>query len=118
MRPAPSSFREKMSWSLNADRPASHSDATVDWCCAEPTSRAVPKARIASKAERYKLTDMEVLSRPTAPTRVEPVLWDVVSEHLSEAEFLFGQWQQALRSPRYTMTELRETVEERLQAHL
>jgi uncharacterized protein (TIGR02270 family) len=45
-------------------------------------------------------------------------LWDVVEEHFEEAEFLFGQWEQALHSPKYNLSELGETLERRLEAHL
>jgi uncharacterized protein (TIGR02270 family) len=46
------------------------------------------------------------------------ILWDVVEEHFEEAEFLFGQWEGALHSPRYNLTELGRTLEQRLEAHL
>jgi uncharacterized protein (TIGR02270 family) len=46
------------------------------------------------------------------------VLWDVVEEHLEEAEFLIEQWCAAARSPRYSLRQLQKTVEPRLLAHL
>jgi len=49
----------------------------------------------------------------------EPVIrWDIVEEHLDEAAFLRGQWEEALRSPDYTLAEIAEGPEERLLAHL
>jgi uncharacterized protein (TIGR02270 family) len=47
-----------------------------------------------------------------------PVLWDVVEEHFNESEFLFEQWDAALHSPKYNLTELETTIERRLEAHL
>src|SRR2546422_765206 len=46
------------------------------------------------------------------------ILWDVVEEHFNEAEFLFEQWDRALHSPKYNLTELGATLERRLAAHL
>ncbi|MCC7157547.1 MAG: TIGR02270 family protein [Bryobacterales bacterium] len=46
------------------------------------------------------------------------ILWDVIEEHFNEAEFLFDQWERALQSPRYNLTELGATLERRLEAHL
>ncbi|MFZ6184213.1 TIGR02270 family protein [Nannocystis pusilla] len=48
---------------------------------------------------------------------VEP-LWDVVEEHLDEAEFLWGVWRHSLVAPDYTLDEVAEGPEERLFAHL
>lgn len=52
----------------------------------------------------------------TAP--VAPIRWDVVEEHLDEAAFLRQLWEEALRSPDYTLAEIAEGPEERLLAHL
>ncbi len=46
------------------------------------------------------------------------IRWDIVEEHLDEAGFLYGQWEEALRSPLYTLEEIAEGPEERLLAHL
>ena len=46
------------------------------------------------------------------------VLADVVEEHLDEAEFLFGQWSDGARSPRFSLADVRKTIEPRLAAHL
>jgi uncharacterized protein (TIGR02270 family) len=46
------------------------------------------------------------------------ILWNVVEEHLDEAEFLLEQWLGASRSPRFTLVQLQKTVEHRLIAHL
>jgi uncharacterized protein (TIGR02270 family) len=56
----------------------------------------------------------------TASTHTPPalILWDVIEEHFNEAEFLFEQWEHALHSPTYTLTELGATLEQRLEAHL
>jgi uncharacterized protein (TIGR02270 family) len=45
-------------------------------------------------------------------------LWDVVEEHVDEAEFLFEQWQRALSSPDHTLDQLRLGWEARLLAHI
>jgi uncharacterized protein (TIGR02270 family) len=46
------------------------------------------------------------------------VLWDVVEEHLDEAEFLWSQWERALVAPDFTLAEVAEREEERLLAHV
>jgi uncharacterized protein (TIGR02270 family) len=46
------------------------------------------------------------------------ILWDVVEEHLDEAEFLLGQWLKATSSPRLSLEKIHNTVEPRLIAHL
>jgi uncharacterized protein (TIGR02270 family) len=48
----------------------------------------------------------------------ETVLWNVVEEHLDEAEFLLDQWRGALGSPRMTLALVQKTIERRLVAHL
>lgn len=48
---------------------------------------------------------------------MEPV-WDIVEEHLDEAEFLWEQWEHSLVAPHYTLTEVADGPEERLLAHL
>jgi uncharacterized protein (TIGR02270 family) len=58
--------------------------------------------------------DLEMLPL-AAPSHI---MWDVVERHLDEAEFLFERWESALRSPRYDLGELEETLERRLLAHL
>lgn len=45
------------------------------------------------------------------------LLWDIYEEHLSEAAFLWSQWERALVAPDYAFSEVAE-VEERLLAHL
>lgn len=52
------------------------------------------------------------------PTRPLEPLWDVVEEHLDEAEFLWGVWEHSLLAPNYTLDEVAEGPEERLLAHL
>jgi uncharacterized protein (TIGR02270 family) len=47
-----------------------------------------------------------------------PIRWDIVEEHLDEAAFLWQLWEEALRSPDYTLAEIAEGPEERLRAHL
>ncbi len=47
-----------------------------------------------------------------------PIRWDIVEEHLDEAGFMFQLWEEALRSPVYTLAEIAEGPEERLLAHL
>jgi uncharacterized protein (TIGR02270 family) len=48
----------------------------------------------------------------------QPVSWDVMREHLAEAAFLWGHWERALVSPRYTLAEVAAGPEERLRAHI
>jgi uncharacterized protein (TIGR02270 family) len=50
-------------------------------------------------------------------TDTEP-LWDIVEEHLDEAEFLWEQWEHSIVAPNYTLTEVADGPEERLMAHL
>lgn len=50
-------------------------------------------------------------------TSPEP-LWDIVEEHLDEAEFLWGQRERSLVAPNYTLDEVAEGPERRLIAHL
>ncbi|MBZ5714685.1 TIGR02270 family protein [Nannocystis pusilla] len=45
-------------------------------------------------------------------------LWDIVEEHLDEAEFLWEAWQHSLVAPDYTLDEVAEGPEERLMAHI
>lgn len=45
-------------------------------------------------------------------------LWDVVEEHLDEAEFLWGMWEHCLVAPNYTLDEVAAGPEERLLAHI
>jgi uncharacterized protein (TIGR02270 family) len=46
------------------------------------------------------------------------IFWDVIEEHLDEAEFMFERWLAAARSPRLSLADLRRSGEERLVAHL
>src|SRR5688572_10913910 len=46
------------------------------------------------------------------------VLWDVVEEHLDEAEFLWEMWEHSLVSPNYTLAEVASGPEARLLAHI
>ncbi|MEM9454307.1 MAG: TIGR02270 family protein [Myxococcota bacterium] len=48
----------------------------------------------------------------------ELILWDVVQEHLDEAEFVIELWLGARRSPIYTLQELEQGPEARLVAHV
>lgn len=45
-------------------------------------------------------------------------LWDIVEEHLDEAEFLWGMWEHSLVAPNYTLDEVAEGPEARLTAHI
>jgi uncharacterized protein (TIGR02270 family) len=51
---------------------------------------------------------------PTA----RPILWDIYEEHLDEAAFLWGQWEQALDASNYALDDVIVGPEERLLAHL
>lgn len=53
-----------------------------------------------------------------APQASRPILWRIAQEHLDEAEFLFGQWENAQRSPAVTFDEARRGIELRLLAHI
>jgi len=44
--------------------------------------------------------------------------WDIVEEHLDEAEFLWGMWEHSLRSSRYTLDAVARGPERRLLAHI
>lgn len=46
------------------------------------------------------------------------ILWDVVEEHLDEAEFLYEQWEACSTSAMFTREELTSGPEARLEAHL
>jgi len=45
-------------------------------------------------------------------------LWDIVEEHLDEAEFLWEQWEAALVAPNYVLREVEDGPEARLLAHV
>lgn len=45
-------------------------------------------------------------------------LWDIVEEHLEEAEFLWEQWEASLVAPNYVLREVEDGPEGRLLAHL
>jgi uncharacterized protein (TIGR02270 family) len=49
--------------------------------------------------------------------KTELILWDVVEEHFEESAFLFGQWENALYSPRFDLAGLGK-IEKRLEAHV
>lgn len=51
-------------------------------------------------------------------TRSDTVLWDVVEEHLDEAEFLAETWHVNLDSPAYLRDEFEQGPQERLLAHV
>lgn len=51
------------------------------------------------------------------PAPDELVRWDIVEEHLDEAEFLFGQWDDALESSR-VFDRMASGIESRLLAHV
>jgi len=46
------------------------------------------------------------------------ILWDVVEEHLDDAEFLWAQWERSLVSPVHSLAEVALGEEERLLANL
>lgn len=46
------------------------------------------------------------------------IAWDLAEEHLDEAAFLAGQWESALRSPRFTLAQIAAGPEERLLAQV
>ena len=52
-----------------------------------------------------------------APAR-RPVLWDIYEEHLNEAAWLWGNWQESLDSAVYALGDVVVGPEERLLAHL
>lgn len=58
------------------------------------------------------------LERPASAATDPRILWDVVEEHLDEAEFAFGLLDRALDSPRYSLDEVERGPERRLWAHV
>lgn len=59
-------------------------------------------------------------ARRTGPLAHEPdrILWDVVEEHLDEAEFLFGVCETAFASPHWTLREIARSPERRFWGHV
>ncbi|WP_158623824.1 TIGR02270 family protein [Corallococcus llansteffanensis] len=55
---------------------------------------------------------------PVGRARRAAIVWDVVEEHLSEADFLWAQWERLLEAPDHSLAEVREDDEPRLTAHL
>lgn len=51
-------------------------------------------------------------------TRPRRIRWDIVEEHLDEAGFLRQLWEEALRSPAFSLPEIAEGPEARMLAHL
>jgi uncharacterized protein (TIGR02270 family) len=51
-------------------------------------------------------------------SREAPIRWDLVEEHLDEAAFLRQLWEEALRSPLYTLEDVAGGPEGRMLAHL
>jgi hypothetical protein len=54
----------------------------------------------------------------TSQSRADLILWDVIEEHLDEAEFLFERWNRALFQPGIDLNDLACRFEPRLLAHL
>jgi uncharacterized protein (TIGR02270 family) len=62
---------------------------------------------------------LSAMDGPRESTASEPhILWDVIAEHLDEAEFAYTSWASALESPLYTLSELASGPEEQLFAHV
>ncbi|MFP2958303.1 TIGR02270 family protein [Myxococcus sp. 1LA] len=64
---------------------------------------------------------MNTALRPSAArtaTRRPPLLWDVLTEHLEEASFLWAQRARAMGSADFTLSEVEAGDEARLRAHL
>lgn len=59
---------------------------------------------------------MNAPNRNTTPEAL--IIWDVIEEHFDEAAFLIATWQDALIAPNYTLDEVADRVEERLEANL
>jgi uncharacterized protein (TIGR02270 family) len=51
-------------------------------------------------------------------TPARPILWDIYEEHLNEAAWLWGNWEQSLDSAVYALGDVAVGPEERLLAHL
>lgn len=64
------------------------------------------------------MNETPTYTSPPAMIDEVAVLWDVVEEHLDEAEFLLGRWCSSLQSPRLTRADLTRATESRLLAHL
>jgi len=54
----------------------------------------------------------------TAIPTARPIPWDIYEEHLDEAAFVWGAWEQSLDAANYTLDEVIAGPEERLLAHL
>lgn len=48
----------------------------------------------------------------------EPIIWEIIEEHLDEAAFLLEMHQVATISPDYNLKDLSDTIEQRLIAHI
>jgi uncharacterized protein (TIGR02270 family) len=53
-----------------------------------------------------------------APPLARPIPWDIYEEHLNEAAWLWGNWEQTLNSASYAIGDVAVGPEERLLAHL
>lgn len=53
-----------------------------------------------------------------APPLARPIPWDIYEEHLNEAAWLWGNWEQSLNSALYALGDVVVGPEERLLAHL
>ena len=58
------------------------------------------------------------MNAETTSPEEELILWDVVEEHLDEAEFLYDLWHDRLFAAHYNLFELGSRLEPRLEAHL
>lgn len=85
----------------------------------EQVERIIALEKLASTLD---LTDEEIeeADRDSAITfeAGEKILWDVVEEHLDEAEFVYELWQDAISDPDYTLAEVESTLDRRLAAHV
>src|SRR4051794_26252675 len=48
----------------------------------------------------------------------DPILWDIIDEHLDEAAFVTLRWRAALDAPHYTLAQVGRSRETQLFAHL
>lgn len=54
----------------------------------------------------------------SAESDTDGILWEILDDHLDEAEYLTEQWCLAARSPLFSLTLLQDRLEKRLGAHL
>ena len=78
----------------------------------------MPLARTASRVVLFLSTKTNPSMALGSQNPPRLILWDVIEEHLDEAEFLFERWNRALFQPSFNLDELAKSFEPRLFAHI